>query len=380
MDGYGPDAVAAGTLVAVALIALVLCAASYVIICFPLMSVFRKAGANPVLAWIPFANSWVLFTLGDVPGWLSIIPVANVIGAIITVVNVTKKFGRSGGIAVLGIFLPWIWVFVLGLGKARWQGNVAVATDAWHPDVPTAGVAPYSAPYVGGQEHPQPAYRQTPDAASAGQTTSAGETGDAVDANRADAVRRDWFEPAPFPTSQSAWAPPVDAQVAPSIGPAPVPRWDTPAELGNVAPETMPLATPAVPAAPSVDAGAEDEDDETVFVRRSSTPVWTFVTSTGQTLDVAQGDYILGRKPVIVAAFPDAEPLRIEDPQKTVSKVHAHLVWSDERSTWIIEDLDSTNGVYLGDELDEIPSHQPAVLGTVLYLGELRLAMQRPST
>lgn len=89
--------------------------------------VFVKAGVPGWGAIVPFYNSYLEFKITWGNGWkflLMLIPVANVVIAIITMVKLAKVFGKGGGFAVGLIFLAPIFLCILGFGKAEYQGVV----------------------------------------------------------------------------------------------------------------------------------------------------------------------------------------------------------------------------------------------------------------
>jgi vacuolar-type H+-ATPase subunit I/STV1 len=94
--------------------------AAYVVTALSLMSFFRKVGVRPWIAWVPVYNNWVWLEVGGQRGWLSllsIIPYGGTISAIFLYIGMYRSglaFGKTGGFLVLGIFLPFVWAFILG--------------------------------------------------------------------------------------------------------------------------------------------------------------------------------------------------------------------------------------------------------------------------
>ena len=88
--------------------------------------VFRKAGQPGWLAIIPIANTFVMCKVGQKPGWwfvLFIIPIVNIVIAILVYDGVAKGFGKSSGFTVGLIFLPFIFFPILAFGSARYIGS-----------------------------------------------------------------------------------------------------------------------------------------------------------------------------------------------------------------------------------------------------------------
>ncbi len=87
--------------------------------------IFEKAGEPGWAAIIPFYNVYVLFKITWGNGWkflFLLIPIANIVFAIITMVKLAKAFGKGGGFAVGLIFLSIIFYYILAFGDAQYQG------------------------------------------------------------------------------------------------------------------------------------------------------------------------------------------------------------------------------------------------------------------
>ena len=87
--------------------------------------IFEKAGEPGWAAIIPFYNLYVLFKITWGNGWkflLLLIPIANFVFAIITMVKLAKAFGKSGGFAVGLIFLSIIFYCILAIDKSEYLG------------------------------------------------------------------------------------------------------------------------------------------------------------------------------------------------------------------------------------------------------------------
>ena len=87
--------------------------------------IFEKAGKPGWAAIIPFYNIYVLFEITWGNGWkflFLLIPIANIVFAIITMVKLAKAFGKSGGFAVGLIFLSIIFYCILAFDKSEYLG------------------------------------------------------------------------------------------------------------------------------------------------------------------------------------------------------------------------------------------------------------------
>ena len=88
---------------------------------------FVKAGKPGWGAIIPLYNLYCLFDMSFGKGWmflLMIIPVVDVVVLIMMYVKLAKAFGKGGGFAVGLIFLPFIFMPILGFGDAEYSGPV----------------------------------------------------------------------------------------------------------------------------------------------------------------------------------------------------------------------------------------------------------------
>lgn len=87
--------------------------------------IFEKAGEPGWAAIIPFYNTYVLFKITWGNGWmflLLLVPIANVVIYIITMVKLARAFNRSGGFAVGLIFLGVIFYCILGFDSSSYIG------------------------------------------------------------------------------------------------------------------------------------------------------------------------------------------------------------------------------------------------------------------
>jgi len=86
--------------------------------------VFTKAGKPGWACIVPIYNVIVLLEIAGKPLWwiiLMIIPLVNIVIAILLAIEVAKKFGQSSGFGLGLAFLPFIFYPVLGYGSARYQ-------------------------------------------------------------------------------------------------------------------------------------------------------------------------------------------------------------------------------------------------------------------
>jgi hypothetical protein len=121
---------------------LVFALAIYVLYAFSLMSFFKKVGVEPWIGWVPVYNTWKVLEVGGQPGWLaliSLIPYGGIVTAVflyISMFRIGRAFGKDGAFLVLGIFLPFVWAFILG-GKNEVYRPESYAANGW--PLPLAG-------------------------------------------------------------------------------------------------------------------------------------------------------------------------------------------------------------------------------------------------
>ena len=86
---------------------------------------FVKAGKPGWAAIIPIYNLIVLLQIADKPLWwiiLFIIPLVNIVMAILVGIAVAEKFGKGAGFGVGLSLLGFIFFPILGFGDAQYQG------------------------------------------------------------------------------------------------------------------------------------------------------------------------------------------------------------------------------------------------------------------
>lgn len=301
-----------------------------------LAKLFAKLGDASASAWIPVVNIVTLLRLGEVnpaTALFLVVPVVQVIGIVflVTAINtINRRFGLGTGMTVLGFFSLPIWASVLGFGSRVPIGGVGGSGGNWLPaDRAAVGTlaeesSPRWAPYV------------APDGAPDGAP-------DVPPTHRA-----------PIEVARAVIAAPTVDVVSPPVAPAPqVSPWQPPA---LIIPRDEPVASngPADSDNEAHDDAADGDLEKTVVGRRGRAPVWYLTAEHSLPIRLAGTSALIGRNPAPSVEFPRAQLVILSDPDKTVSKTHAHLSLADGR--WRITDLNSTNGVYLmsesGDETE----------------------------
>ena len=107
--------------------------AVYVLLIAGWWKMFEKAGEAGWKAIIPIYNLLILLKIVGREWWwiiLMLIPIVGIIIWIIVALDLAKVFGRGIGFAIGLIFLPFIFVLILGFGSDRYRGpNTAAAAQ-----------------------------------------------------------------------------------------------------------------------------------------------------------------------------------------------------------------------------------------------------------
>ncbi len=89
-----------------------------------LWKLFAKAGKPGWASIIPIYNTIVMIDIAGKPLWwilLLFIPVVNIVVSILIMVGMAKNFGRGTGTVLGLIFLPMIFLLILGFGSAEYN-------------------------------------------------------------------------------------------------------------------------------------------------------------------------------------------------------------------------------------------------------------------
>jgi uncharacterized membrane protein YhaH (DUF805 family) len=103
-------------------------AITYVLFALPLALVFKKTQVAPWYAFIPILNLYGLLKVAGRPGWwllLYLIPIVGFVVTVIVYLDVAKSFGRGAGFTVGLVFLPIIFLAILGINDDRYRGPSA---------------------------------------------------------------------------------------------------------------------------------------------------------------------------------------------------------------------------------------------------------------
>ncbi len=117
---------------------------AYVVSSFLLGRIFKKAGAEQWIAWVPVYNYWKMLEIGGQKGFWAIlmfVPIANIAALVFIVMaalEIGKKLGKSSAFVLLYIFATVVWLAWLAFDSSTWQGGVAVDQQQPQPYPPVA--------------------------------------------------------------------------------------------------------------------------------------------------------------------------------------------------------------------------------------------------
>lgn len=126
--------------------------AVYVATAIAYQRLFEKVGIEGWIAWVPYYNTWKKLELGGQRGWLSLLSLvgAGIVPAVFLYIGMWRTgiaFGKESGFLVLGIFLPFVWAFLLARPQEQYHPQLITAAGygppfAGYGSVPPAGFAP----------------------------------------------------------------------------------------------------------------------------------------------------------------------------------------------------------------------------------------------
>ena len=122
-----------GALLAVGGTILLVALALAVVLIIGLWKVYVKAGQPGWAVLIPFYNMYILLKIAGRPGWwlvLCLIPLVNIVIALMVAIDVAKAFGQSAVFGVVLLFLlSGIGYLVLGFGNYKYVGPATAAAQ-----------------------------------------------------------------------------------------------------------------------------------------------------------------------------------------------------------------------------------------------------------
>ncbi|WP_213814011.1 DUF5684 domain-containing protein [Glaciihabitans sp. dw_435] len=108
--------------------------ATYVLMAIALSAFFRKVGVAAWIAWIPFYAHWKWLEVSGQPGYLALFSLIPYFGSLVTSIFIYIgmyrsgiAFGKDPSFVVLGIFLPFVWLFMLGSRSSVYRPELLAA-------------------------------------------------------------------------------------------------------------------------------------------------------------------------------------------------------------------------------------------------------------
>jgi hypothetical protein len=120
---------------------------SYVLLGLTLSRFFRKVGVEPWIAWVPYYNHWKWLEVGGHQGWialLSLVPYGSYVTLVFLAIGNYRTgiaFRKDGSWVVLGIFLPWVWCYLLGRDTEVYEPQLITAAG-YPPPLAGFGAVP----------------------------------------------------------------------------------------------------------------------------------------------------------------------------------------------------------------------------------------------
>lgn len=122
------DSSSSGMIEAIGAFGIIIYLGIIVLMIASMWKVFTKAGKPGWAAIIPIYNVIILLEIIGKPAWwiiLYLIPLVNIVVAIIITNLLSKSFGKGTGFTLGLIFLGFIFLPILGFGSATYQGPAA---------------------------------------------------------------------------------------------------------------------------------------------------------------------------------------------------------------------------------------------------------------
>jgi hypothetical protein len=125
----------------------------YVLYGIALSMFFRKVGVESWIAWVPYYRYWKWLEVEGQPGAYALFGIVSGLRIVTSIFlyigmwSTGKAFGKDVGMLILGIFLPFVWLFVLASKDEVYRPEL-IAAAGFPPPRAGYGSAAYAA------EHP----------------------------------------------------------------------------------------------------------------------------------------------------------------------------------------------------------------------------------
>jgi hypothetical protein len=128
---------------------------SYVLYGIALSMFFRKVGVDSWIAWVPYYRYWKWLEVEGQPGAYALFGIVSSLRIVTSIFlyigmwSTGKAFGKDVGILILGIFLPFVWLFILASKDEVYRPEL-ISAAGYPPPRAGYGSAAYAA------AHPAP--------------------------------------------------------------------------------------------------------------------------------------------------------------------------------------------------------------------------------
>jgi hypothetical protein len=115
------------------MIGIILYLAIVVFMIASIWKVFTKAGQPGWACLVPIYNLYIMTVIAKKPAWwlalILLVPIANLVFAIMLLNGIAKNFGKDSGFTVGLIFLGIVFWPILGFGDAKYIGAEGKSND-----------------------------------------------------------------------------------------------------------------------------------------------------------------------------------------------------------------------------------------------------------
>ncbi|HMH57888.1 MAG TPA: DUF5684 domain-containing protein [Galbitalea sp.] len=123
---------------------------NYVLYAIALSMFFRKVGVESWIAWVPYYRYWKWLEVEGQQGvyaLFGIVPGLRIVTSIFLYIGMWstgKAFGKDVGMLILGIFLPFVWLFILASKDEIYRPEL-IAAAGYPPPLAGYGSPAYAA-------------------------------------------------------------------------------------------------------------------------------------------------------------------------------------------------------------------------------------------
>jgi Family of unknown function (DUF5684) len=128
---------------------------NYVLYAIALSMFFRKVGVESWIAWVPYYRYWKWLEVEGQQGAFALFGIVSGLRIVTDIFlyigmwSTGKAFGKDAGMLILGIFLPFVWLFMLASKDEVYRPEL-IAAAGYPPPLAGYGSAAYAAAHPGG--------------------------------------------------------------------------------------------------------------------------------------------------------------------------------------------------------------------------------------